>query len=192
MQINSYMGYNRPAYSAAASAKGKSNAFFQHMIKSASSKTASGSAGNSVTALVSPLVQYSIEYNKWRENREPLNVPGADGWTEENIQYLKNRYRGELSVFELDEALDAMKKMGCITPEEYRKAVGTKLTVCDAREATCVTGRLEDGGYSRYPWLDAPSGDFWAEALKSLPFSKANTLDELLDMLLADRKSGVF
>ena len=191
MQVNSYMGYNRPAYPVAT--KGKKNTFFQHMI-SASSKTASGSANNSVTALVSPAVAYSMAYNEWCKNREPLNVPSTDGWTEENIQYLKNRYHGELSVFEWNEALDAMREMGCLTLEEWQKAIGADKgwVVCDAGETTCVTGRLEEGGYSRYPWLGALSGDFWAEALKALPIGKVNTLDELLDMLITDSKREGF
>lgn len=192
MQINSYAEYNRPTYRDSASVKGKNSASFQHLMKNAFSKTVSGSAKNVVTALVSPALQYGIDYHKWCENREPVNVPSTDGWTEENIQYLKNRYQGKLSVFERREALDTMQKMGCITLEEYQKALGVKMTVCKANEVTCVTGRLEEGGYSPYPWLGALPGDFWAEALKALPISKVNTLDELLDMLIADRKSGVF
>jgi|GEM_PF-5519948 len=190
MQIDSYMGYDRLSY--LSSIKAKSSASFQELMQrtSVTVKTVSDSDGNIGYYGVSRSPVWD-EYDKWRENREPVHIPNTDGWTEENIQYLKDRYRGELSVFERIEALQIMANMGCITPEEYQEALGTKMTICKANEATCVTGRLEEGGYSRYPWLGALSEINWAEALKTLPICKVNTLDELLDLLNENGKFGV-
>lgn len=193
MQINSYMGYNRPSY--LASTKTKSDASFLDLMQrtSVTVKKVPDSAGNMGNNGVRH-ARMCDEYRDWYCNREPINIPSADGWTEENIQYLKERYPDKMSIFERMEAMQIMENMGCITPEEHLEAVGTKLTVCDDGETVLITGRLKEDDYSRYPWFEVLSDADWREneALKDFPIGKVKTLDELLDMLLAERKSGVF
>jgi len=188
MQINSYIGYERSAYFT--STKSKGNTSFKDLM----AKTVLKIAPESNSSIKTAHISYSpawLEYAKWSESREPINVPGTNGWTEENIQYLKERYQGELSVFERIEALQTMTKMGCITPEEYQKAVGTdkEMVVCDAGAATCVSGPLEEGSYSLYPWMQAMPRVDWAEVLKGLPIGKVNTLDDLFELLDESSKS---
>lgn len=190
MQINFYTGYERPAN--LTSAKSQKNSSFKDLMAKASSKNTVHGSRNIQTAHVSYSPTWR-EYAKWSESREPINVPSTNGWTEENIQYLKERYQGELSVFERIEALQTMTKMGCITPEEYQKAVGTdkQMVVCDARAATCVSGPLEEGSYSLYPWMQAMPRVDWAEVLKGLPIGKVNTLDDLFDLLDENNRAKI-
>ncbi len=128
------------------------------------------------------------QYYRWRETREPIEVPSHDGWTEENIAFLKDRYPGTLSPYERLEAVDTMLEMGCITIAEYRRVTGTEqpleTIVVPAGETTCVSRPLEDSipGFA-YPFGTAAASDLLAGLFRPAPIGKADTLDKLFEIL---------
>lgn len=188
MQVNAYKDYRMTGHQAFSSPKSKTS------FADCMAATTARNTSEATEAVKSGHVRIDmLDYLEWRKTREPINIPNTDGWTEENIQYLKSRYPGELSPYERLEALRTMANMGCITSEEYQKAIGTdkEIVVCDARETTCISGRLEDDGYSPYLLMQSLPRVDWAETLKDLTISKANTLDELFDLLDAGSKSKV-
>ncbi len=123
------------------------------------------------------------EYYEWSKSRPPVEIPNSDGWNDENIQYLKDRYTGELGAFEKIEALRTMVDMGCITPEQYQDAVGVNVTIRDASEITVSYGPLEPDGWDPFMMMDMLSGTDWEKVLESLPISKVDTLDALFELL---------
>ncbi len=188
MKVNAYAG-NWMANRSTGTAPRRKTSFADCMAAASDKKAAGMAEAQSPTHVRIDL----LDYAEWRKSREPIDIPNTNGWTEENIQYLKERYPGELSPYERLEALQTITDMGCITPEEYQKAIGTdkEMVVCDAGEATCTSGRLEEDGYSPY-WLMQTLHDAdWLEALKDLTISKADTLDRLFDLLDAGSRSLV-
>lgn len=119
------------------------------------------------------------EYYAWQQTREPVEIPSKDGWTEENIQYLKERYPGELHPYERLEAVQTLRDMGCITQEEYQDVTGfrpVETNIRPAGEVTCVSGPIEDGT----TWAVSP----WTAAAASFSvLGKADTLDDLFALL---------
>ena len=128
------------------------------------------------------------QYYRWRETREPVEVPSHDGWTEENIAFLKDRYPGTLSPYERLEAVDTMLEMGCITIAAYRWVTGTEqpaeTVVVPPGEVTCISRPLEDSvpGFA-YPFGTASSAGLLDGLFRPAPIGGADTLDRLFEIL---------
>ena len=133
MQVQAYSRTGNPSRQAAAVRR--STGGFSVLLADTARKASSGVG----VAQLSPAMQMESRYLEWRKTRTPIDLPGSEGWTEENIQYLKDRYPGELSLFERKEALTVMRNMRCITQEEYLRALGEdgQMVVEDAGKATC-------------------------------------------------------
>lgn len=160
---------------------------FGTLMSKAAEKT---SAGGNVHTAITHISPTWLDYRDWQETREPVEVPNENGWNAENIQYLKDRYPGELTMFERVEALQTMLKMKCITPEEYQKAIGSDANVVveDATVATCVSGPLEGRGCQLPPHLRTVEVD-WYKVWEALPLNEANSLEKLFDMLEENSKA---
>ncbi len=171
MQVQAYSRTGNPSRQAAAVRR--STGGFSVLLADTARKASSGVG----VAQLSPAMQMESRYLEWRKTRTPIDLPGSEGWTEENIQYLKDRYPGELSLFERKEALTVMRNMRCITQEEYLRALGEdgQMVVEDAGKATCRSGPLDE-----LPTL--PDSD-WLLRMLAAPLGKARTLDMLLELL---------
>lgn len=156
-----------------------------------SKAAAKPSVGGNVGVATTHIPHTWLEYRDWQEARGPVEVPNENGWNAENLQYLKDRYPGELTMFERVEALQTMVKMKCITPEEYQKAIGSdaNMVVEDATAATCVSGPLEGYGCQLPPHLRTVEVD-WYKVWAALPIHEANSLEKLFDLLEENSKSA--
>lgn len=157
----------------------KGLSFFYSCLNSAA---ASRTANEQPTATFSPVVRLGIEYDEWKEQREPQTLPDSKGATEENIAYLKSRYSHSLSRFERIEALETMREMEIIDRRQFNIAVyGDPLDLIEAK-AGITMGPLEEGrGTADYSqWLNA------------LPISQLDSLDDLFAMLDSLKKDGAF
>lgn len=64
----------------------------------------------------SPFVRLMEQYDRYLAQRTgQYELPGSTGLTEENIAYLKERFSGELTWMEREEALDTLVQMGIIS-----------------------------------------------------------------------------
>jgi len=186
MKVNSYAG--TATLPRRTTSKTQVPTSFGTLMTKVAAKSSTGENVGVATTHISPTW---LDYRDWQETREPIEVPSENGWTAENIQYLKNRYPGELSMFERVEALQSMLKMKCITPEEYQKAIGSdaNIVVEDATAATCVSGPLEGRGCQLPPHLRTVEVD-WYKVWSTLPINEANSLEKLFDLLEENSKAG--
>lgn len=76
---------------------------------------------------LSPYVQLRVDYQNWKDQQEPQVLPGSQGRTEENMNYLAQRYSGTLTMFQKMEALDTMSEMGILTTDQWNAFYGAKL-----------------------------------------------------------------
>lgn len=185
MKINAYSTVNTQTRRTAP--KTQVSASFGTLMSKAAGKASAGGSAHTATTRISPTW---LDYREWREAREPIEIPNENGWNTENIQYLKDRYPGELSLFERVEALFTMCQMKCITPEEYQKAIGTygSVVVEDATAAICVSGPLEGYGCQLPPHLRVEEID-WYKVWAALPLNEANSLEKLFDLLEENSKA---
>lgn len=91
-------------------------------------------AGREAQTLFRTLSWDPERYSEWKASQEPQILPDSKGLTEENIAYLKERYSGELSLFQQLEAWETFQAMGVITHTQYMEALGahyiTESTAC--------------------------------------------------------------
>lgn len=186
MKVNSYAGTATLPHRTTPRTQVSTN--FSTLMTKVAAKSSTGENVGVATTHISPTW---LDYRDWQETREPIEVPSENGWTAENIQYLKDRYPGELSMFERVEALQSMLKMKCITPEEYQKAIGSdaNMVVEDATVATCVSGPLEGRGCQLPPHLRTVEVD-WYKVWSTLPINEANSLEKLFDLLEENSNAG--
>lgn len=82
------------------------------------------SGSNGATPIISPLLQLHLDYENWKSQQEPQVLPESQGRTEENMNYLAQRYFGPLTIFQKMEALDTMFDMGILTTEQRSSFYG--------------------------------------------------------------------
>jgi len=98
-----------------------------------------GTGGKTACESLSPYLRLLGQYDRWKAQLpedEAAGLPDSTGLTEENIAYLKERYSGELTWMEREDALNTMEKMGIISnPQKFSahsgggwvcRAVGTE------------------------------------------------------------------
>ena len=84
MQVNAYTDYRMTRHQAFSRPKSKTS--FAECMAATTAKNTS----EATEAVKSGHVRIDmLDYLEWRKTREPINIPNTDGWTEENIQYLK-------------------------------------------------------------------------------------------------------
>ena len=77
--------------------------------------------------LDSVYMQFMEDYRAWKAGQPEDALPDSQGWTEENLAFLRERYAGDLSAFEIYDALDTMKQLGILSEKGLRCAEGTTL-----------------------------------------------------------------
>ena len=88
----------------------------------------------------------------WKAGQPELALPEAQGWTEENLAFLKEHYAGDLSAFEAYDALETMRRMGVISQKEENYATGSTMIAIDPSDINqCIIVR--DSADPRDLWL---------------------------------------
>ena len=55
--------------------------------------------------LDSVYMQFMDDYRAWKARQPEADLPDSQGWTEENLTFLREHYAGNLSAFEIYDAL---------------------------------------------------------------------------------------
>lgn len=141
-------------------------------------------------SLSSVYMQFVEDYRAWKAQQPELALPDSQGWTEENLAFLREHCSGDLSAFEAYDALETMRRMGAISQKEMNAAAGAQMIAIDAKALggfiTC--GPDPDskeawlGGFHRAPMVDFRSLDdiiSWVEEFRSedhpdvIPYAEA-------------------
>lgn len=129
-----------------------------------------------------PYVRFMEQYDRWKaqtSEEETAALPDSVGLTEENIAYLKDRYSGDLTWMEREDALNTMKQMGIINDQQKFSAHNSGGWVCLAvgseaqREAEMEKLRQH---VHRYDPLERD----WNVLLEDTPISGFCTIDDIL------------
>lgn len=101
--------------------------------------------------LSSVYMQFMDDYRAWKAQRAEEALPDSQGWTEENLNFLRERYGGDdLSAFEIYEALDTMQDLGLISQKAKNCATGNCLIAIDMKSGICRASVHPD---SKAAWL---------------------------------------
>lgn len=118
--------------------------------------------------LDSVYMQFMDDYRAWKAGRSEAVLPDSRGWPEENLTFLWERYAGDLSAFEIYDALDAMERLGILSEKGKRCAIGT----CD------VQVKLKGGTYLTH--TDPDSDAAWLHGFDEAPMAGFRSLEDLL------------
>jgi len=154
-------------------AKADRNAF------AAQPKSAYGVSGSSgAEPIVSPLLRLRLDYDNWKGTQEPQTLPNSRGRTEENMNYLAQRYSGPLTMFQKIEALDTMFDMGILTTEQRSAFYGDlAFRNFTAGEASVRGGPLEEDAFS------SAMAQQERELYRLSPLAKSETLEDMFSWL---------
>nr|WP_325253528.1 hypothetical protein [uncultured Oscillibacter sp.] len=114
-------------------------------------------------------MQFEDDYKAWKAGQPELALPEAQGWTEENLAFLKEHYAGDLSAFEAYDALETMRRMGVISQKEENYASGAVMIVLDPSEIN---------GVMYYTDQEDPS--FWLGNFHKTPMVNFRSLDDII------------
>ena len=101
-------------------------------------------------SLSSVYMQFKEDYRAWKAGQPELALPDSRGWTEGNLAFLKEHYAGDLSAFEIYDALDTMKQLGILSEKGLRCAEGTTLIAIEMKAGIVETSADPD---SKAAWL---------------------------------------
>ena len=128
-----------------------------------------------------PKLQLWADYQAWKSQQPPRQLPDFKGATEENLAYLLENFTGdektgELSLFQRMEMIDTMREMGIITEEQMKDTLGIgewSLKVIDMNSPALIcTGPIGDHNL-----------DSWSRFFTHLPLMDARDLDDMLKVL---------
>ena len=138
--------------------------------------------------MASPYIRLMEQYDRWKAQlpeQEAAVLPDSTGLTEENIAYLKDRYSGELTWMEREDALDTMVKMGIINNQQKFSAHGGSLSPL-AAGSFAIAGGTEPieikavempNDVNDYDPLERD----WNVLFKGKPIAGFLTIDDILD-----------
>ncbi len=133
--------------------------------------------GGALTEPEDPSQQILSDYEAWKAQQPPRNLPGSQGATEENKAYLREHYSGRLSLFERLDAADTMVEMGILSREQMLEALGMgKLQLRAIDKNTPLIRSMGPVGHdSRF--------DAWSDFFYAAPLMQADTLSRLFQEL---------
>ena len=118
--------------------------------------------------LDSVYMQFRDDYRAWKAQRPEAVLPDSQGWTGENLAFLRKRYAGDLSAFEIYDALDTMKELGILSEKGLRCAEGITMIQLDRK-----------GGVFRTS-ADPDSDAAWLHGFDEAPMVGFRSLDDIL------------
>ena len=120
-------------------------------------------------SLGSVFMQFEDDYKAWKAQQPELALPDPQGWTEENLAFLKEHYSGDLSAYEVYDVLETMRRMGVISQKEENYASGAVMIVLDPSEIN---------GVMYYTDQEDPS--FWLGNVHKTPMVNFRSLDDII------------
>lgn len=120
--------------------------------------------------LDSVYMQFKDDYRAWKARQPEAVLPGSQGWTEENLAFLREHYTGDLSAFEIYDALNTMKELGILSEKGLRCAEGTTMIRLDMDL---------DGGVFQTS-VDPDSKAAWLRGFDEAPMVGFRSLDDIL------------
>lgn len=120
--------------------------------------------------LDSVYMQFKDDYRAWKARQPEAVLPGSQGWTEENLAFLREHYAGDLSAFEIYDALNTMKELGILSEKGLRCAEGTTMIRLDMDL---------DGGVFQTS-VDPDSKAAWLRGFDEAPMVGFRSLDDIL------------
>lgn len=118
--------------------------------------------------LDSVYMQFRDDYRAWKAQRPEAVLPDSQGWTGENLAYLQEHYAGDLSAFEIYDALDTMKELGILSEKGLRCAEGATMVRLDLKGGVFQTS------------VDPDSEAAWLHGFDEAPMVGFRSLDDLL------------
>ena len=118
--------------------------------------------------LDSVYMQFKDDYWAWKAQRPEAVLPDSQGWTEENLAFLQERYTGDLSAFEIYDALDTMKELGILSEKGLRCAEGITMIRLDIKGGVFQTS------------VDPDSDAAWLHGFDEAPMVGFRSLDDIL------------
>lgn len=128
-----YRPQTAPVKSAGKSSSQSKEDFSSHFSSPDDITVRRDSYGTLVYESLSPYVRLMQQYDRWKAQlpeEEAAALPDSTGLTEENIAYLRDRYSGELTWMEREDALNTMKQMGIINDQQKFSAHNSGGWVC--------------------------------------------------------------
>ena len=118
--------------------------------------------------LDSVYMQFMDDYRAWKARRPEAALPDSQGWTEENLSFLREHYTGDLSAFEIYDVLDAMEKLGMLSEKGKTSAVGSRDVRMDLKGGVYGAG------------ADPNSTAAWLHGFDEAPMAGFHGLDDIL------------
>ena len=120
-------------------------------------------------SLSSVYMQFKDDYRAWKARQTEETPPCSQGWTEENLEFLRERFAGkDLSAFEIYDALETMQEQGILSWKAMRCAEGSCMIAIDREGGICMTN------------ADPDSTTAWLHGFDKAPMTGFHTLDDIL------------
>lgn len=120
--------------------------------------------------LGSVFVQFMEDYRAWKAQQPEMDLPNSQGWTEENLAFLREHYSGNLSACEIYDVLETMQAMGAISQQEKNHATGNQLIALDP---SSLNGFISFGA-------DPDSETAWLHGFDKAPIVGFHCLEDIL------------
>lgn len=120
--------------------------------------------------LGSVYMQFMEDYRNWKAGQPELSLPDSEGWTDEILEFLRDHYSGDLSAFEIYDALETMQKLGMLSQKAMNCATGSQWIAIDASN---LKGFISTGA-------DPDSTAFWLHGFDEAPMVDFHSLDDIL------------
>jgi len=127
----------------------------------------------------SPYMQLMDDYREWKKTQPELELPDSKGWTEENLAFLREHYSGDLSAFEVVDAIETMWSMGAMSWNEHNWVTNDPMIAMSPD--FIGVHRLQAEGYD-------PSEFEGAKAWREAPLMGFYSLDDIFSWLEEFRK----
>ncbi len=124
-----------------------------------------------------PALQILSDYQAWKAQQPPRQLPGSQGATEENKAYLRAHFSGKLDLFQRLDAADTMVEMGILSRDQMLESLGLGdfQLRCIRMDGPAIVCNGPVGRDQRF--------DPWTNFFSAAPMMRANTLGQLLDVL---------
>lgn len=120
--------------------------------------------------LGSVFMQFMEDYRAWKTQQPEMALPNSQGWTKENLAFLREHYSGELSACEIYDVLETMQAMGAISQKEKNYATGNQLITLDPSN---LNGFISFGA-------NPDSKAAWLRGFDETPIVGFHCLDDIL------------
>jgi len=112
-----------------------------------------------------PYMQLMHDYREWKKTQPDLELPDSKGWTEENLAFLREHYSGELSAFEVVDAIETMYSTGAISKNERNWAANNPaitISLDDLAKPHVLAEGYDPSEFDNGAWRASPLVGFFS------------------------------